>query len=157
RTACWIGMTAGYGFVSACCHPLHCHNLTRQGKAVLRFIWAPLRGRPRRALALLAGIPGATVRFTALTASATPSQPRTPGTIQQNYRAAYDILVRPKGSRTALEDQRGLVRPNYLSGMFGGISLRQLDQVRAVSHVEVAAPIAMLGYLMVRTEQAVDL
>lgn len=84
-------------------------------------------------------------------------QLRITGTVEANYRAAYDILVRPKGSRTALEDGRGLVRPNYLSGLYGGITVEQLDRVRAVGHVDVAAPVAMLGYTTVLLRQTVDL
>jgi putative ABC transport system permease protein len=77
--------------------------------------------------------------------------------VEASYRPAYDILVRPKGSRTSLEDERGLVRPNYLSGLFGGITTEQLQQIRSAQHVEIAAPIAMLGYSRVYLEQTVDL
>jgi putative ABC transport system permease protein len=124
---------------------------------VIRFVVAQLRGRPRRALALLAGVLAATTGFTVLSGGATTAQLRTTGTVNANYRAAYDILVRPRGGRTTLEDDRGLVRPNYLSGLFGGITTRQLAQVRSVRQVEVAAPIAMLGYARLLLEQTVDL
>lgn len=124
---------------------------------MLRFIWAQLRGRPRRTLALLAGVLVATTGFTLLSASAAVQQLRVDGAIEANYRPAYDILVRPKGSRTALEDERGLVRPNYLSGLFGGITMAQLDAVRATENVKLAAPIAMLGYTKVQVVQTIDL
>lgn len=124
---------------------------------MIRFIWAQLRGRPRRTVALLIGVLVATTGFTVLSAQAAISQLRVNDDVRANYRAAYDILVRPKGSRTSLEDERGLVRPNYLSGLFGGITMAQLDKVRAVGHVELAAPIAMLGYSRVYLEQTVDL
>ncbi len=124
---------------------------------MLRFIWAQLRGRPRRTLALLAGVLVATTGFTLLSAAATVQQVRVDGAIEANFRPAYDILVRPRGSRTALEDERGVVRPNYLSGLFGGITTAQLDDVRATGHVELAAPIAMLGYTKVQVVQTVDL
>lgn len=67
-----------------------------------------------------------------------------------NYRSAYDILVRPTGSVTGLERSRGLVRPKYLSGIFGGISLRQYRTVEHLPGVAVAAPIAMIGYIVPR-------
>jgi hypothetical protein len=124
---------------------------------VLRFIWAQLRGRPRRTLALLAGVLVATTGFTVLSAGAAVQQLQVEGTVADNYRAAYDILVRPKDSRTAMEEDRGLVAPNYLSGMYGGITLAQLDQVRAVGNVEIAAPIAMLGYTFPTLRQTIDL
>jgi putative ABC transport system permease protein len=125
--------------------------------AVLGFIIAQLRGRPRRALALLAGVLAATTGFTVLSGAATTSQVRTVGTVEANYRAAYDVLVRPKGNRTGLEDAGGLVRPNYLSGIYGGISMAQLASVRAVNNVELAAPIAILGHSYATIEQEVDL
>jgi putative ABC transport system permease protein len=123
----------------------------------MRFIWAQLRGRPRRTLALLAGVLVATTGFTVLSAGAAISQLRINDAVATNYRPAYDILVRPKGSRTSLEEDRGLVRPNYLSGLFGGITNAQLERVRSAAHVEIAAPIAMLGYSRVYLEQTVDL
>lgn len=124
---------------------------------MLRIIWGQLRGRPRRTLALLAGMLVATTGFTVLSAGAAVQRLQVDGEVAANYRPAYDILVRPKGSRTDLEEQRGLVAPNYLSGLYGGITSKQVDQVRATGGVAVAAPIAMLGYTFVILEQTVDL
>jgi putative ABC transport system permease protein len=56
------------------------------------------------------------------------------------------VLVRPAGSQLPLEESQGLVRPNFLSDHFGGITLEQVEQVRAVDGVDVAAPVAMIGY-----------
>jgi putative ABC transport system permease protein len=124
---------------------------------VLRFIWGQLRGRPRRTLAMLAGVLVATTGFTVLSAGAVVQRLRVEGAVQENYRPAYDILVRPKGSQTTLEKERGLVAPNYLSGLYGGITLDQVEQVRDVANVEVAAPIAMLGYVFVAIQETIDL
>lgn len=69
-------------------------------------------------------------------------------TVNENWRGAYDILVRPEGARSALEERLNLVEPNFL--MFsgeGGISGDQVEKVREVEGVEVAAPISMVGYL----------
>ncbi|WP_406105810.1 FtsX-like permease family protein [Micromonospora globbae] len=97
-------------------------------------------------MALLVGVLVATTGFVVLTGATTTSRLDVTGTVERNTRAAYDILVRPKGTRTPLEAERGLVRPNYLSGLFGGITLQQYEQVKAVPGIDVAAPIAMLGY-----------
>ncbi|WP_446216916.1 FtsX-like permease family protein [Micromonospora sp. IBHARD004] len=113
---------------------------------MLGFIWRQLRGRAGRSVALLAGVLVATTGFVVLTGATTTSRLDVTGTVERNTRAAYDILVRPKGARTPLETERGLVRPNYLSGLFGGITTVQYDQVKAVAGVQVAAPIAMLGH-----------
>lgn len=124
---------------------------------MLRFVLAQLRGRPRRTLALLAGVLVATTGFTVLSAGAAVQRLQVEGTVADNARPAYDILVRPRGTRTALEQRHGLVAPNYLSGLYGGITTEQLDRIRDVGTVEVAAPVAMLGYIQVGLEQTVDL
>jgi len=63
------------------------------------------------------------------------------------WRTTYDILVRPTGTRSPIEDQYGLVQANHLSGIPGGISIPQYEAIQKIPGVEVAAPIAMLGYL----------
>ncbi|MEV4541784.1 FtsX-like permease family protein [Micromonospora echinaurantiaca] len=113
---------------------------------MLSFVWRQLRGRAGRSVALLVGVLVATTGFVALTGATTTSRMDVTGTVERNTRAAYDILVRPQGTRTPLEVERRLVRPNYLSGLFGGITTEQYEQVKAVAGVDVAAPIAMLGH-----------
>ncbi|MGW5670212.1 FtsX-like permease family protein, partial [Micromonospora sp. NPDC003776] len=124
---------------------------------MFHFIWGQLRGRAGRSVALLAGVLVATTGFVVLTGATTTSRLEVTGTVERNTRAAYDILVRPKGTRTPLEEQRRLVRPNYLSGLFGGITAAQYERVRAVDGVTVAAPIAMLGYSTTAIELPLDL
>jgi putative ABC transport system permease protein len=136
---------------------LHCDNVSGQGDRVLRFVLAQLRGRPRRTLALLAGVLVATTGFTVLSASTAVQRLQVEGTVAESARSAYDILVRPKGTRTTMEEQDGLVSPNHLSGTYGGITTRQLEQIGDIGNVEVAAPVAMLGYVKVTFMQTVDL
>lgn len=113
-----------------------------------RFLLAQLRFRRRRLLTLAAGIVVAAVSFTLLTAAATTSQLQVRGAVSENFRSAYDVLVRPAHSTTPLESSQGLVQQNYLSGIFGGITLDQYATIRTVPGVEVAAPIAMIGYML---------
>ncbi|WP_433551553.1 FtsX-like permease family protein [Micromonospora zamorensis] len=124
---------------------------------MFRFIWRQLRGRAGRSVALLVGVLVATSGFVVLTGATTASRLAVTGTVERNTRAAYDILVRPQGARTPLEAERGLVRPNYLSGSYGGITPAQVDQVEAVAGVDVAAPIAMVGYSTTLIDMPVDL
>jgi len=113
---------------------------------MLRIVLAQVRRRAGRATALLLGVFVATTGFAVLTGSTATSRLQVVGALQENFRSAYDILVRPTADRTPLEQQRDLVRPNFLSGQFGGITMDQYERVRQVAGVEVAAPIAMLGY-----------
>ncbi len=111
-----------------------------------RLAWSQLRFRPARALALLAGLLVAATAFTVLTAASRTAQLRTVGQVTANFRPAYDILVRPKGSRTAVENETSTVQPDFLSGIYGGITTSQWQQIEKIPGVEVAAPIAMVGY-----------
>src|SRR5918912_984155 len=97
-----------------------------------------LRFRPGRSAALGAGIAVAAVAFTLLTAATSTSALRVRGTITRNYRAAYDILVRPQGSATALERRQGLVRNNYLSGIYGGITFDQYQKIARLDGLDMA-------------------
>jgi ABC-type lipoprotein release transport system permease subunit len=112
------------------------------------FVWSQFRYRRRRILVLGLAILAAAVSFVLLTSAAKSSSLRVRGTLSSNFRPAYDILVRPKGSKSSLERQRGLVPPNYLSGTFGGITLGQWRKILKLRGVEVAAPVANLGYVL---------
>ena len=63
------------------------------------------------------------------------------------WRTSYDILVRPEGVRSQIEERYGLVEPNHLSGIWGGISFEQYEAIKSIPGVEVVAPIAMIGYV----------
>jgi putative ABC transport system permease protein len=113
---------------------------------MIRLVGAQLRHRAGRALVLLLGIMVAATGFSVLTGTAETQRLEITGTVEDNYRAQYDILVRPKGSTTAVERSTGLVRANYLSGIHGGITSAQLAAIRRLDGIEVAAPIGMIGY-----------
>ncbi len=113
---------------------------------LFRLAWARIRGDLRRSLATFAAVAIAVTSFVVLAASTATQQATVTETAEENYRAAYDILVRPKGSALEKERVEGLVRSNYLSGTYGGLTLEQAEAVKAVPGVEVAAPIAMLGF-----------
>jgi putative ABC transport system permease protein len=115
---------------------------------MLRLVLQELRHRPARTAALASGILVAAVSFVLLSSAAKTSELRVRGSVARNFRGAYDVLVRPKGSFTPLERSDGLVRDNYLSGIYGGITLRQYRTIERIPGVEVAAPIASLGYVM---------
>jgi putative ABC transport system permease protein len=111
-----------------------------------RLAWSQVRFRLSRTLALIVGVLVAATAFTVLTAASRTAQVRTTGVVSANFSPAYDILVRPKGARTALESATGTVQPDFLSGIYGGITLAQYRQIQQIPGVQVAAPIAMVGY-----------
>lgn len=62
------------------------------------------------------------------------------------WRSSYDILVRPQGSRTAIEEEYNLVRANFITSINGGITDAQYETIAAITDVDVAAPVSMVGY-----------
>jgi hypothetical protein len=112
------------------------------------FLWSQLLNRRSRSATLGVGVLVAGVSFALLTSAASTSKLRVSGAVSGNFRAAYDILVRPQDSFTPLEKQQGLIQQNYLSGIFGGISFQEYREIRNIPGVEVAAPIANIGYVM---------
>jgi putative ABC transport system permease protein len=124
---------------------------------VRRLAWSQLRFRTGRALALLAGILVAATAFTVLTAAARTTQARTVGTVNANFQPAYDILVRPAGARSSTESATGTVQPDFLSGIYGGITMAQWHAIQQIAGVQVAAPIAMVGYMFMEAASPVEI
>ncbi|HEV7752238.1 MAG TPA: ABC transporter permease [Baekduia sp.] len=115
---------------------------------MLRLIVSELAHRRGRALAMLAGIAVATASFTVLTGASDSSRLEVRGNVTRHFRTAYDVLVRPRGSTQPLERRDGLVQQNFLSGIFGGITMGQYRAVGRTPGVDVAAPLAVFGYVM---------
>jgi hypothetical protein len=113
-----------------------------------RFYLAQVRSRFWRLASLWGTVAAATAAFVLLSAADTTAEARAHGSIERNFRSAYDIVVRPPSSYTRLERQQRLVRPNYLSGIFGGISLAQWHEIERIPGVDVAAPVANIGYVL---------
>lgn len=119
-----------------------------------RFVLAQLRGRGARTAALLAGIVIACASLGVLVSTARTQNLQVRGTLGRSFRSRVDILVRPTGSQTPLERSDGLVRDDYLSGIFGGITMAQYQRIAKLPGVQVAAPIAMVGYILQSVQSA---
>lgn len=66
--------------------------------------------------------------------------------IIEHSRGSYDILVRSPNAITEIEKELGMVPENYLGGGLGGISLEQWEEIKNREDIEIAAPVASLGY-----------
>jgi putative ABC transport system permease protein len=124
---------------------------------VIHLLLARLRSNRLRAAVLVLGIAAATTAFVVLTGQVAEQRLELRGRVSVQSTPNYDILVRPAGSRTDPETSQGLVRANFLSGQFGGITLRQWQQIQQLSGVEVAAPIAMVGYVLQTVTIPIDI
>jgi putative ABC transport system permease protein len=119
-------------------------------------LMAHLRHTLGRAAALVIAVLVAATGFTVLTATARTSQLQVVGTVHAHSRSAYDILVRPRDSRSTAERTEGLIRGDFLSGIFGGITTRQYKRIKALRGVAVAAPVELVGYSLLTQTVAVD-
>jgi putative ABC transport system permease protein len=117
-----------------------------------RLVAREVRSRRDRAIALGLGILVASVSFSLLTAEVSTSQLAVRGTVARSFRPAYDILVRPESAVSPVERRDDLVRDNYLAGTFGGISITQWQKILHLPGVQVAAPIANLGYVVMQAQ-----
>ncbi|MBB2483354.1 DUF4352 domain-containing protein [Bacillus sp. APMAM] len=112
---------------------------------MLRFIWQNWWRHKERFILLLIGALIISSGLSYLVGLSETNKGTIVDTLQKRWSASYDIVVRPHGSRSVTEEKH-LLEPNYLSGLSGGISMKQYEKIKALTDVEVAAPIAMIGY-----------
>lgn len=112
---------------------------------MMRFIWKNWWRRKERFILLIIGAFIVSAGLTYLVGLSETNKGTIVDTLQKRWSASYDIVVRPEGTRGVTEDKK-LLEPNYLSGLNGGISVEQYETIKDIAGVEVAAPIAMIGY-----------
>ena len=71
--------------------------------------------------------------------------------LDKNWRYQYDILVLPDLPDAAEGLADGWVAPQVSIASYGGIALDDLEKIRNISGVQVAAPLSHLGYVEVGT------
>ncbi len=68
--------------------------------------------------------------------------------ISQNWRPTYDLVVLPSQAQIPADQN---LPADLLEGYGGGISIQQYEQIKNTPGIEVAAPIAYVGYLRIPT------
>ncbi len=68
--------------------------------------------------------------------------------ISQSWRPTYDLVVLPANVKIPPGQA---VPADFLEGYSGGISMEQYEEIKSLSGVEVAAPIAYIGYMSLPT------
>lgn len=107
----------------------------------------PRKRRPLPLILLAAGLTAVSGAVTLVGAASRSAMVVAVTDLRRYASSTYDILVRPSGARTSIEETYDLVEGNHLSGIWGGITFDQYDVIKALPGVEVAAPIAMIGHL----------
>ena len=64
--------------------------------------------------------------------------------ISQSWRSSYDLVVLPPQAQLT---SKTVIPADLLEGYDGCISLQQYQQIKGIPGVEVAAPIAYIGYV----------
>ena len=54
--------------------------------------------------------------------------------------------MRPPDTRSVTEELN-LLEPNYQSGLSSGITMEQYEKIKTMEDIDVAAPIAMIGFM----------
>ena len=67
--------------------------------------------------------------------------------LDDHWRYDYDILVLPKDGHTYSEQKEDYLPPNSSIMNYGGIGLDDLDAIKSIEGVGIAAPIANIGYV----------
>lgn len=117
----------------------------KRGLLMFRFIWNNWWRRKERFILLLIGAAVISVGLTYLFGLSGSNKETIIGELEERWSSSYDIVVRPEGTRETTEED-GLLDPNYLSGIQGKITREQYETIQEIDHVDVAAPIAMIGY-----------
>lgn len=113
---------------------------------MIRFIWKNWWRKKEKFLLLIFGALIISAGLSYLIGLSQLNQTTIVDELKERWSASYDIVVRPEGSRSLTEEE-DLLDPNYLSGLPGGISMDQYEEIKAIDGVDVAAPISMVGYL----------
>ncbi|RLQ94211.1 ABC transporter permease [Falsibacillus albus] len=113
---------------------------------MLRFIWQNWWRNKERFILLLVGALIVSTGLSYLVGVTQSNNGTIVDELQKRWKSSYHIVVRPPGSRSVTED-KNLFEPNYLSGLAGGITMDQYETIKSMGDIDVAAPIAMLGYV----------
>ncbi|MEE8120740.1 MAG: hypothetical protein V3T55_04385, partial [Anaerolineales bacterium] len=114
---------------------------------MIHHLWMSILRRRARSLLFLTAVLVVSAALGLLLSAAQTSKVTVNEDLAKYWRTTYDILVRPTGLKTEIEEAYDLVEPNHLSGIWGGITFDQFEAIKGIPGVEVAAPIAMIGYI----------
>ncbi|WP_430791070.1 hypothetical protein VBD025_08140 [Virgibacillus flavescens] len=113
---------------------------------MLKFIWNSWWRNKERFILLIIGALIVSIGLSYLVGITQASNATIVDELQKRWKSSYHIVVRPPDSRSVTED-KNLLEPNFLSGIAGGITIKQYEQIKTMTDIDIAAPIAMIGYM----------
>jgi putative ABC transport system permease protein len=108
----------------------------------------PFSSRQPRSLLVALGLLAISLGVTLIASASQTTVVTVEQELSHYWRTTYDILVRPSGSRSAIEEKYGLVEANHLAGIVGGIAYEQYQAIKALPEIEIAA-VGVLAPLLV--------
>ncbi len=124
--------------------------VTRLWSAVvgpMRVGWRILVSNRPRAIILAAGSVSIALAAASLATAAVTSHTIVQQTVAAGWRGAYDLLIRPADATTLSVNGKAVVPGDFLAVRSAGITRTQWQTIQEIPGVEVAAPLATLGWL----------
>ncbi|HEV2654810.1 MAG TPA: FtsX-like permease family protein, partial [Ktedonobacteraceae bacterium] len=115
-----------------------------------RYVFLMLRRQPGTSALASSGFLLAACALILLSATTQTTLVRGNQIISQNWRPTYDLAVLPSQAQVPTDQQ---VPSDLLAGYGRGISVQQYEQVKNLAGIEVAAPIAPVGYIQMPVPQ----
>ncbi len=113
----------------------------------LRVGWRILVSNQPRAIILAAGSVSIALAAASLATAAVTSRTIVGQTVDAGWRGAYDLLVQPTDATTYTIDGKQVVPSDFLAVRSSGITRAQWHAIQQIPGVEVAAPLATLGWM----------
>ena len=122
-------------------------GIWRAALALLRFAASLLAANRSRLVVLVAGSTAVALAASSIAIASVVSFATVRQTVAAGWRGPYDILVRPADAPTLSLDELRVVPINYLGSRTSGITRDDWQRILAIPGVEVAAPVASLGWI----------
>jgi hypothetical protein len=108
------------------------------------YVFLMLRRQPAKSALASSGFLLAACALILLSATTQTTMVRGNQIISQNWRPTYDLVVLPPQAKLPADPR---VPSDLIAGYGGGISVQQYAQIKSLPGIEVAAPIAYVGYV----------
>lgn len=109
-----------------------------------QYVFLVLRRQPGKSALASSGFLLAACALILLSATTQTTVAQANQVISQSWRSSYDLVVLPPQAQISSKET---IPADLLEGYDGGISLQQYQQIKHLPGVEVAAPIAYIGYV----------
>ena len=108
------------------------------------YVFMMIRRQPGKSTLVCSGFLLAACALILLSATTQTTLVRGNQIISQNWRPTYDLVVLPPQAKIPADPR---VPSDLLAGYGGGISFKQYEQIKNLPGIDVAAPIAYIGYV----------